>query len=119
VLVREAALERVCELASGTVVTPGSLVPLLPWADVQRIVFEGPSRVIDVGPRRRLFTGATRVAIQARDRTCTHLSCDVPAIRCEIDHIIPFCAGGLTTQGNGCCRCRFHNQLKGPERPPP
>ncbi len=119
VLVGEASLERICELASGQVVTPGSLVPLLAWADVQRIVFDGPSRVIDVGRRRRLFTGATRTAIQVRDRECTHPSCDVPAIRCEIDHIIPFSSGGLTVQSNGCCRCRFHNQLKGAERPPP
>jgi hypothetical protein len=55
---------RVCELAGGTVVTPGSLVPWLDEAYVERVVFDGPSRVIDVGAQRRLFDGATRRAVE-------------------------------------------------------
>lgn len=35
---------RVCELAHGTVLTPGQIVPLLTEADIERVVFEGPSR---------------------------------------------------------------------------
>ena len=47
------------ELADGTVLTPGQIVPLLTEADIERVVFDGPSRLLDVGVRRRLFTGAT------------------------------------------------------------
>jgi hypothetical protein len=50
---------RVCELADGTVVTPGTLVRWLDSAWVERVVFDGPDRVKNVGVRRRLFTGAT------------------------------------------------------------
>ena len=43
-----------------------------------------------MGVRRRFFRGALRRAIEVRDRRCTHPSgCDVPAERCDIDHIVP------------------------------
>jgi hypothetical protein len=99
-----------CELSSGTVVTPGQVVPELRWADVARVIFDGPSRVIDVGVRQRLFTGATRTAVERRDQRCQHPGCDEPAERCEIDHIVPFEDGGLTIQINGRCYCRFHHR---------
>jgi hypothetical protein len=118
VLVGEASLERVCELSSGQVITPGQVLPVLHQADVERVVFDGPSKVIDVGVRRRLFSGATRTAVQVRDRGCTHPSCDVPLDRCQIDHVIPYEAGGETVQANGQCLCRFHNHRKGRQPPP-
>jgi hypothetical protein len=59
---------RICELANGEAVTPGSLLRYLDRAWIERVVFGSPSRVIDIGARRRLFTGATRRAIQVRDR---------------------------------------------------
>ncbi len=52
---------RVCELADGTVITPGTLAPWLSQGEVERVVFDGPSRVVDVGVRSRFFTGATHV----------------------------------------------------------
>ncbi len=92
---------------------PASSFRHLADADIERIVFEGPSRVIDVGVRRRFFTGALRRAIEVRDRHCTHPSgCDVPAEQCEIDHIEPYSRGGLTTQANGRCRCSVHNRQR-------
>jgi hypothetical protein len=117
ILVGYEGFSNVCELSDGTVVGPRQLVPYLADADIERIVFEGPSRVIDVGARRRFFTGALRRAIEVRDRHCTHPSgCDVPAEHCEIDHIEPYSHGGLTTQSNGRCRCSVHNRQRG-DRP--
>jgi len=58
----------VCELANGTMVSPGSLLAWLERAWVERVVFDSPSRVIDVGVHRRLFSGATRRAVEVRDR---------------------------------------------------
>jgi hypothetical protein len=113
VLVGYDAFSKVCELGDGTVVTPRQLVPYLSDADVERVVFAGPSRVIDVGVRQRFFTGALRRAIQVRDRHCTHPSgCDVPAEQCDVDHIVPYSRGGLTTQANGRCRCSVHNRQR-------
>jgi hypothetical protein len=101
-----------CELANGTVVTPGSLVPYLAEAEIERVVFDGPRRVIDVGVRRRLFRGATRRAVRVRDRECFHPFCDVPAEECEVDHVQPYEAGGPTTQANGRPACGFHNRTR-------
>ncbi|MGQ0519776.1 MAG: HNH endonuclease signature motif containing protein [Actinomycetota bacterium] len=107
----------VCELADGTVVTPGSLVDWLDQAWVERVVFGGPSRVVDVGVRRRLFVGATRRAIEVRDRECFHPECDEVAEDCEIDHVEPWAAGGHTTVANGRVGCGFHNRRRH-RRPP-
>jgi hypothetical protein len=103
---------RICELASGTVVTPGSLLPLLDQAYVERVVFDPAGRVLDVGRHQRLFTGPTRRAIEVRDRRCTDPLCDKPADQCEADHIIPFSQGGETTVENGRLRCGFHNRRR-------
>ena len=105
------AFSTMCELADGTVVAPHHVVPWLSDADIERIVFDGPSRVIDVGVRQRFFTGALRRAIEVRDRHCQHPSgCDVVAEDCQIDHIHRYADGGLTTQDNGRCHCATHNR---------
>jgi len=112
---------RICELADATVVTPGALVDWLDQAWIERVVFDGPSRVIDVGVARRLFSGATRTAVAVRDRQCFHAYCDIPADRCQLDHIQPWAAGGATDQGNGRLACGFHNRgrHRRPPDPPP
>ncbi len=76
------------------------------------MVFDGPSRVIDVGVRQRLFADATRRAVQVRDRECFHDTCDIAAERCDIDHIEPWAAGGATTTDNGRAACGFHNRAR-------
>ncbi len=101
---------RICELSSGTVVTPGALVPWLTEAWVERVVFDGPSRVKGVGVRQRIFTGATRRAVEVRDRECYSEFCDLPAEDCQIDHIAPYAAGGLTIDDNGRPACGYHNR---------
>jgi len=108
---------RICELVQGTVISPGSLVPWLDQAAIERIVF-GPDRRVEVSATARLFVGATRHAIEIRDRECTHPYCDRPASECEIDHIIPYAAGGPTTLENGRVLCGPHNRLRN-QRPPP
>lgn len=114
VLVNYDTFARVCELASGTVITPGMIVPLLADADVERIVFESPSRVIDVGCRQRFFRGALRRAIEVRDKHCQHPSgCDEPAAHCHVDHATAYANNGATTQDNGKLLCATHNRGKG------
>jgi hypothetical protein len=109
---------RICELANGTVITPGSLLPWLTRADIERAVFCSPTRV-EVSATSRLFTGATRRAIEIRDRTCSHPYCDEVAEYCQVDHVQEWRNGGPTTQDNGRLLCRFHNLLRNLERPPP
>jgi hypothetical protein len=102
---------RICQLAGGTVVTPGTVASLLDEALIERVVFDGPSRVIDLGRARR-FTGAARHALEVRDQRCTHHGCDQPAERCQGDHIHAWTAGGPTTVDNGQLRCGFHNRWR-------
>ncbi|HVF33637.1 MAG TPA: HNH endonuclease signature motif containing protein [Acidimicrobiales bacterium] len=112
------SLARLLELAGGAVVAPTALVPHLEEADLERYLFAGtPDRVISVS-RRRTFTGALRDLVKVRHRWCYHPTCDEPAARCEIDHIEPWGAGGLTTQDNGRPACGHHNRLRH-RRPPP
>jgi hypothetical protein len=108
------------ELFNRRIITPGTAAAHLTAADVERIVFSSPSRVIDVGAKRRFFTGALRRAIEIRDRTCFHPSCDEVPHRPEIDHIHEHAKGGDTTQENAQLGCDFHNLHKQlhPERHP-
>ena len=75
-------------------------------------MFDSPSRVIDVGVRRRLFTGATRRAVLIRDRECFNEFCDVAADDCEVDHVEPYATGGPTIEENGRAVCGFHNRWR-------
>jgi len=113
------SLKRMCELASGTVIAPGMLVPLLGEAEVERIVYEGDSRkVVDLGRKSRFFGGALLRAIQLRDRRCVHPGCDIPADDCQADHnVTPWAHDGGTDQDNGACRCARHNRSKGTKPP--
>ena len=103
---------RICELADGTVVSPGSVLRWLDRAWVERVVFDGPDRVKHLGVRRRLFTGAVRRAVEVRDRECFHEFCDRRAEDCEIDHVQPYSAGGPTVEDNGRVACGYHNRLR-------
>src|SRR5215207_8950791 len=79
VLVGDETLSRLCELADGTVIAPGLLVPHLAAADLETVLFADSDTIISRS-RRRTFTGSLRRAIQVRDRHCRHRSgCDVPA----------------------------------------
>ena len=108
---------RICELAAGAVVAPADVARWLGQGWVERVVFDGPGRIRDVGVRRRIFAGATRRGVEVRDRECFHDSCDEPAEGCEIDHVVPWAAGGATTQANGRVACGFHNRER--HRAPP
>jgi hypothetical protein len=117
------------QLADGTVITPTAIVPWLLdalgtdvdlGAAVERVVFDGPSRVLDVGATQRLFRGATRRAVETRDLFCWHDACDAPYTRCDIDHIQRVEHNGPTTQTNGRVACPHHNPgRRRPHQPPP
>jgi hypothetical protein len=108
---------RICELANGTVVTPGALVPWLDETYVERVVFDGPSRVIDVGEQRRFFAGATRRGVEVRDRECFSDTCEERGDHLQVDHILPASQGGPTVMDNGRLACGFHNRRRHKRRP--
>jgi hypothetical protein len=110
VLLGDDTFSHLCETAAGRVVPPSALAPYLDAADVEVVLFDGPSTVVGVS-RRRSFIGAVRRAVEVRDRHCQHPSgCDVPAEECDVDHVVPYVDGGLTDQFNGRLECPTHNR---------
>ena len=79
-------LTRRCETTSGQQIHPQQLIQALLTAQVRRVVLDANSTVIDLGERKRLFTGNARLAATLLQQHCQHPGCEVPADRCEIDH---------------------------------
>jgi hypothetical protein len=103
-----------CQTAAGTVIAPDLLIPYLPDADIERIVYDPPARRFEASRKRR-FSGAMRRLIEIRDGHCQHPSgCDEPASNCDIDHIIPHSAGGITCLCQGDSGCLYHNRTHKP-----
>ncbi|TFV87519.1 HNH endonuclease [Blastococcus sp. CT_GayMR20] len=48
--------------------------------------------------------------VRARDRRCRFPGCRAAAIRCDVDHNLPWPAGA-TSADNLCCLCRHHHRL--------
>jgi hypothetical protein len=113
----EALRGRVSQLGGGHAVPPGSLLPYMDEATFERVIF-APGKRAECSVTARFFTGATRRAIELRDLECCHEFCDLPADKCQIDHIVPHSQGGPTIQENGQVLCGFHNRARY-ERPPP
>jgi Domain of unknown function (DUF222) len=110
VLIGDDTFSRLCELSNGTVITPGRIVPHLSTAELETVLFDGPTTVISVS-KRRTFTGALRRAVQVRDRHCQHpAGCDVPVDDCDVDHTVPYANGGPTSQFNGRLQCPTQNR---------
>ena len=61
-------------------------------------------------PSAKTSRGAGIDLIQVRDQFCYHETCDIPGHRCQIDHIEPWGAGGITAQHNG--RLADHMDLR-------
>jgi hypothetical protein len=123
VLVGEDAFRTILELADGTLISPATAAELLDEAVIETMLFDGPSRVLDLG-HQRSFVGAARRAVEVVHRTCTGQGCHVRSDRCEIDHILPAAAGGPTVPDNGRPQCRPHHRQHHrasttPPRPPP
>src|SRR3954452_16433103 len=105
-------LTRRCETSSGQQIAPQLLIQALLTAQVRRVVLDSTSTVIDLGERKRLFTGNARIAATLLEQFCRHPGCEVPADRCEIDHNESHTAGGRTDQANAGPPCGPHNRHK-------
>lgn len=86
---------------------------------VRRVVIGADSVVIDLGRRRRLFTGPAALAVKLARETCYWPGCQVPVTRCQCDHLTPWATrahgsagGGCTCPGNGGPGCGKHNRFK-------
>ena len=62
VVIGDDSFAHLCELATGTIINPGQLVPYLDTAEVETVLFGDPLTVVGVSPQRT-FNGRLRRAI--------------------------------------------------------
>ena len=77
---------------------------------VRRVVVDERRVTIDMGRRRRLFSGNNRDAVMLRSTRCVWAGCDIPASQAEADHLDPYSVGGNTDAERGCPKCGKHNR---------
>jgi hypothetical protein len=80
-------------------------------ASIARVVLGPDSAVLDVGRARRLPSGATRRALQVRDRGCAWPGCDRPASWTAAHHLHHWAQGGATDLSNLVLLCHRHHWL--------
>ncbi len=100
-----------CETLGGIQLDPAEAVAVSLIGDFRRVIVDGNGVTIDLG-KRRLFTGGARLAAQLQRTRCYWPGCWTRTPVCEIDHLRPHAASGLTNPGNGEPACGCHNQTK-------
>lgn len=109
-------LRSLCQTIDGLAVSPADAVVAALYGHVRRVVVAGDGVIIDVGRRRRLFTGAARDAailqgVLDRNGRCTHPGC-TRVSHCQIDHTVEWQDGGATNLANANIECGPHNRFK-------
>ncbi len=99
-----------CETTTGIPIDPTDAVIAALIGHIRRVVIDSTGTVIDLGRRRRLFTGAARTAIELINRRCGWGACDIRDT--QIDHTTPWADGGTTSPDNGGPACGRHNRIK-------
>ena len=68
--------------------------------------------VLDVGRTRYRPPAGLADLVRARDGACVFPTCQVPACRCDIDHLTAWSEGGTTSLDNLVVLCQAHHRLK-------
>ena len=101
-----------CETTSGILVDPADILAATLIGQVRRVVYDSTGTVIDLGRRRRLFTGSAHQAVMLQASRCVWAGCGIPSDRCQADHNQPWTAEGETSPSNGGPMCGHHNRFK-------
>jgi hypothetical protein len=104
--------ERRCETTSGVPVTPDDVLRAAVAGHVRRVVYDSDGVVVDMGRKRRLFTGVAAEALRLATPSCAHRGCTVRSRRCQLDHLEEWQDDGTTDQANGAPRCPSHHRAK-------
>ena len=101
----------VCETSTGEVVPVATIRRLCCEADIVPIVLDGDGVALDVGRSKRVATREQRRALRAMYRTCAHPGCTVGFDDCDVHHVRPWSAGGVTDLDNLLPLCSRHHHL--------
>jgi hypothetical protein len=104
--------KRRCETITGSLMQADEILYRMLIGQVRRVVYDSYGTVIDLGRKRRLFTGSARDAIMLNATRCFWPGCDMPVTQCEADHVQPWTDNGHTSPANGTPACSHHNRTK-------
>jgi len=88
---------------------PQDAAPLACDSKLVGQIWNGTHDVLAQHRAQRLFTPTQRRAILARDRGCQAPGCTVPAIYCQIHHILDWQHNGTTDVDNAITLCAHHH----------
>src|SRR4051794_11576731 len=97
-----------CEVSAGGLITPELIQELATSTKLLPLTHPGYA---PPEPHHRP-SKALADFVRCRDLTCRWPGCDVPAVRCDADHTIPYVQGGPTHAANLKCYCRTHHLFK-------
>ncbi len=104
---------RRCETDTGIPVPTEAVLQAAMFGHVRRVVVDRDGVVIDMGRRRRLFTGAARAAAMLMAMHCSRWGCTVGAAHAHVDHLREWSRDhGRTDQDNADVDCSGHNRHK-------
>ena len=103
---------RLCETVNGTPVSDRDMLAAALTGQIRRVIVDSAGRVIDLGRRQRLFTGAAREAVKLFGDQCCWPGCEHTLSNMHLDHLEAFAANGTTDATNGAVMCPAHNQAK-------
>jgi hypothetical protein len=96
------------EMGADGIIAPEIVAELAASATLSPLVHPG-----DAAPEHGYVPSKALAAfVRCRDLTCRWPGCDRPATECDIDHTIPYAAGGPTHASNLKCYCRTHHLVK-------
>ncbi|WP_156664336.1 HNH endonuclease signature motif containing protein, partial [Mycobacterium sp. 852002-51613_SCH5001154] len=97
-----------CQLGAEGLIPPELIAELAAAAKLVPLVHPGDA------PPEKGYVPSQALAdfVRCRDLTCRWPGCDCPAVACDIDHTIPYSAGGPTHASNLKCYCRTHHLVK-------
>lgn len=103
-----------CDTGAGSLIEADGWLPPELIAEVAPSARNRPIRHPADSDPEPAYIPSTALAefVRCRDLTCRFPGCDRPADRTDLDHTIPFAAGGPTQASNLKCLCRLHHLLK-------
>lgn len=102
-----------CETLSGMPVSPATALLYAQLGSFRRMVMKPDNLDFTMSRKARLFKGAKRTGLIARDRHCQGPGCDTAGKFCQGDHILEYSKGGPTIPTNGellCGPCNRHKE---------
>ena len=100
------------ETTNGTLLVPNDILAAALIGHIRRVVVDSAGVIIDLGRKRRLFTGNQRQAVLMSSARCIWPGCDQSSGRCQADHLREWQHNGATNLANAAPLCSRHNRWK-------